>query len=265
MSVSQTVTKKGFERALGAFLTITIVPGEELRALRALALHMLQGHAPQRFEQAKLADTFSSALTALTELPAQFPLDLPPETAMARIDGCYLRHLHGLPINRPEERELAAYLHQLAEQGDLIYAWLLGELALEFGVDVRLRLGLRPLKGSRVHDLYWLTHQFLLATRYLHSPLPGLGFKSRADELAAATAWIVEQKFVDLGAEVAVCLQLTGRRECRETQALVDLILGHQCKDGSVVDPSMEQHDNNIAHTTAAAMLALAGRCRPPT
>lgn len=245
---------------VAAFLRLTATESERARALRALTLHMLAGHAPTFFRRALLEPLLHRAVAALAGVPADLGPELHPDDGMARIDAWYVRRESGLPHPAPDQAALRSYLQAIYRDGYWVHAWLLGEMAHALGVEARLEIPERPLRGrSRLHDLYWLTHLFLLETRYLWQPLPPTGWEARIWELKASTAWMVEQRQVDLGAEAAICLQLAAEHETPEHQSLLALIARHQRADGSVVDPSREETEERIAHATAAGLLALAG------
>lgn len=242
---------------LEAFLNITSVESERMRALRLLTLHMLEGYAQDFFRLYSLDQELQHILTVCEGFAPTFSSGLDPDTALAKIDICYVLHCRKRAYTLPKGVELEGYLDYLKESGDLIYAWLCGELLYRCNLDLRLRLPVRPYKGvSRLHDLYWVTHQFLLATEYLHRPLPRLGWDSRVDDLLESLDWIVSEGLADLGAEVALCLQLAGRG--RVCQPLIDLI-HERSIDGIVVDGLLESTADNHAHTTAAALLAVVG------
>jgi D-amino peptidase len=245
---------------LNAFLRSTSDKWERHRALRALTLHMLEGHTPRFFRDASLHPVLLSAIDALKDIPIIFESGLHPEDGMARVDAWYILQQRGQPATAPDRGMLSSYLEWLVDSGYLVYAWLLGEMAYILGVDARLRVPNRPFRDeSRLIDLYWLTHLFLLETRFLQRRLPTIGWNSRIEELLNATSWIVEQRHVDLGGEVAVCLQLAGRHSSLEHEALIDLIMLNRQPDGTVLDPSAEDSQETAAHSTAAALLALAG------
>ncbi|MFY0583392.1 hypothetical protein ACN28S_62000 [Cystobacter fuscus] len=70
---------------------------------------------------------------------------------------------------------------------------MLGEIAITRGVDARLSMPARAFRGlSRRADLYWLTHLFLLDTRYLRAPLLSPDASAWTEELLAATPELIE-------------------------------------------------------------------------
>jgi D-amino peptidase len=238
------------ERALRAFLSLTEGGDEESRALRALTLHMLEGHAPGVFARLGLGATLEAAVAALAEVPLALPFGLPAEVGMSRVDAWYVLRERGLPHGALEPEVLRAYLEYLNGQEEGLHAWLLGEMAATCGLDVRLSIPERPFRATwRLADLYWLTHLYLLDTRYLRVPLKDPGAAAWTEELLVATPWVVEQGQVDLAAEVAFCLQCAGEAGGGAHPILLSLLLEHQQPDGAMED----------AHATAGALLALAG------
>lgn len=254
------------DRVLKAFLQITLPNNIRNCALRTLTLYMIAGFVPKQFEIWHLADHFTAALAATPTSSIPFTSETTPEDAMAHIDIWYVRKNQGLPYNSLTQQELINYIHSLPSE-DLLHAWLLGELAHALGVDARvteegkvLPYYKRPYRGCNVlKDLYWITHIYLIRTQYLHSPLPFLGFMALNDELLVNTAWVVEHKLVDLGAEIMFCLQKANKEREVPYYELLGLILDHQRVDGTIVDPNIEATPENIAHTTAAALIALLG------
>ena len=238
------------DRALGAFLSLTAGEDDEARALRALTLHMLEGHAPGAFARRGLGPTLEAAVAALAEVPLALPDGLSPDVGMARVDAWYVRRERGLPHTSLEPYLLRAYLEHLDGEGHGLHAWLLGEMAATRGLDVRLSIPARAMRElSRVADLYWLTHLYLLDTRYLRAAPRHPDATAWTEELLIATPWVVEQGNVDLGAELAFCLQCVGEAEGGAHEALLALLERHQLPDGRMED----------AHATAGALLAFAG------
>lgn len=247
-------------RSIEAFLELTEDDSERMRALRLLTLHMLEGYAPKAFRRHAPPLEIERLLKSFENYSASFEPDLTSDDGMARLDICYVLHSRSRKYQIADAAELKRYLEGLIDAGHLIYAWLCGELAFHCGVDVRVKAGIRPFKGvSRLHDLYWVTHQFLLATRYLQRPLPKIGWGFTANELIESIPWIIDERYVDLGAEIALCLQLADKRSAAGYQTLIEFIAGRMRKDGAVVDPAMDESADNIAHTTAASMLVFAG------
>jgi D-amino peptidase len=248
-----------FQRVLEAFLRRTSIKTQWMMALRALTLHMLKGHAPNIFNQASLKLIFEESLKEISKISLALPVDLYPDDGMARIDAWFVLQERNLAYLPPQKEELKAYLQAILDEGYLVHSWLLGEIAFLLGIDVRLPISKRPLKDIEFEaDLYWLTHLFLLETRYLKKQLPRLGWQGRVDELKAATPRIIENEYVDLGAEIAICLQLVLEHRSPEHLSLIKLITDHIEPDGSVVEPVSNTKEAK-AHLAGAAMLALAG------
>ncbi len=224
------------DRALRAFLSLTEGEGDEARALRALTLHMLEGHAPGAFARRGLGPTLESAVAALAEVPLALPPGLDPEVGMARVDAWYVRRERGLPHAPLEPSALRAYLESIDDEGHGIHAWLLGEMAASCGLDVRLLVPERAYRDmSHLVDLYWLTHLYLLDTHYLRAPLRDSRAAAWTEELLVATPWLVEQGHVDLAAEVAFCLQCAGEAGGGAHEALLDVARQAPAVRGSTV------------------------------
>jgi D-amino peptidase len=255
------------ELALEFFLGATAGGRAWERADRALILHMLEGHAPRLFAELRLGPALDDAMRALVSLPGGFPLELHPVEAMARADALYLAAERGAPRTFDADG-LSRYLRRTVA-AEPVFAWLIDEMAAQQGRARTLALPERALRAvSRTHDLYWLTHLYLLATRYLRRPLPQRGWETRTEELCLATPFITSGPLTDLGAEVALCLQLAGEAETGEHGRLLALLRDHQQPDGRVADPSTQgkadgdEADRLRAHTTGAALLAFAGTIR---
>jgi D-amino peptidase len=249
------------ELALRAFLRLTEGSDDESRALRALSLHMLEGHAPRAFARWGLGPTLEQAVEALAAVPRDLGRHVEPGQGMARVDAWYVRHMRGLESAAPPAEELHRYLKLLEAEGLSIYAWLMGELALACGVDVRLPSVERPPRGdSFLVDLYWLTHLFLVDTHYLHRPLSDARAPEWVEELLLTAPRLIAEGQADLAAEVALCLQCAGEAGGGAHEALLELVLRRQQPGGEVKDVVPEEEGAwEVAHTTAAAMLALAG------
>jgi D-amino peptidase len=253
------------ELALRAFLQLTEGSDEQSRVLRALTLHMLEGHAPGAFARWQLGPTLEQAVEALADVPRELGPQVEPGLGMARVDAWYVRHVRGLESAAPPAEQLRRYLELLEAEGFSIYAWLLGELALACGMDVRLTSLERPPRGdSFPEDLYWLTHLFLLDTHYLHRPLSDARVPEWVEELLLFAPRLIAEGQADLGAEVALCLQCAGEAGGGAHEALLEMIVRRQQPSGEVKDVvAQEESAWEVAHTTAAAMLALAGAESP--
>jgi D-amino peptidase len=239
-------------RALAAFLRLTDGDGDDLRALRALTLHMLEGHAPAFFRSAGLAPVAEDAAARLAAVPVDLPAHLPPRQAMDRVDAGYVRFERGL--GHPRLDALPAYVRAIHVQNPL-YAWLLWELGQQIGVCPRVQFPTRPLRRARLPDLYWLTHLFLLETRYLRRRFDPADWASEIEELFLATPEALARGWIDVGAELAMCLQLAGEDDTLEHGRLIAALLAAQRDDGVVIDAQAPEGD---AHATATALLAFA-------
>jgi D-amino peptidase len=239
------------ERALRAFLSLTESGSDASRALRALTLHMLEGHAPRAFARRELGPPLEAAVAALAEVPLALPAGLPPDEGMARVDAWYVRRERGLPHAPLEPQALRAYLEHLDGEDYSLHAWLLGEMAASCGLDVRLSIPERAFRdSSHLADLYWLTHLYLLDTRYLRQAPRDPGVTGWTEELLVATPWVVEQGNVDLAAELAFCLQCGGEAGGGAHAVLLEMLAEHQQPEGDL---------GGDGHATAGALLALAG------
>lgn len=244
------------EKSLAAFLARTAEPTDELRALRPLTLHMLEGLAPRFFAKHGLAKTLDEALAAAGDVPMGIGSVFDAEVLQARIDAWYLRRLRGLPQEGPELRTVRQVLQRLHDSGDVIYAWLLGELAAKAGVDARLEYADRPYRGeSRVHDLYWVTHLVLLDVDYFARPLSHPEASAWLAALLAAAPWVIAHRQWDLAGELVFCLAFAGEAHAAAVDALLALL-----RDGLKPDGAMSDGEDGepTAHATAAALLAFA-------
>lgn len=243
-------------RALEAFLDRTNGKEDWRRADRALTLHMLEGHAPEFFERRKLEPVLQRAVKELAHLEQNYPPELSPDAAMARLDALYVRSERGLEAQLP--LELGGHLEWLRARGEVLHAWLLEELAIQLGAPRKAPPPGRPLRSiNREGDLYWLTHLFLLESRYLRKRLAAGLLACETEELLLAAGWVIENELVELASELAFCLQLANERTCPEHGALLELLARWQQPDGSVRQEL--ETERSRAHTTAGALLAFAG------
>lgn len=244
-----------------AFLRWTDLEAEFPKVLRALILHMLEAYAPAVFRMLGLEGDLQRALADLAPISVELPPDLPPHLGMSRIDAWYIRQRRGLGGGAPDADSLAAYLDSLQQSGRWIHAWLLGEMAHLLGASVPRDRRERPLRGaSRIQDLYWLTHLFLLETDYLERPLPAAGWETAVEELFLAVPWVLAGDHRDLAGEIALCLQLAGEQGSAEHGVLLDFIARSQEPDGSLLDGSMGDPPEVYAdHATGVALLVQAG------
>lgn len=248
------------DKLLTAFFKITASDTERMLALRALTLHMIEGLAPKVYAQYKLKKHFEETLVPLKKIDFSFNEHLPAEEAMARVDTFYLLHIRDLKYIKPLEEDLINYINYVSEHGSTIYAWLLGELAATCGFKTRLNFGIRPFKAEYpTLDIYWITHQMLITTRYFQKPLSTLGWTDRINDLLKATPWLIEEEKVDIGGEVAFCLQAAKKHATDEYKALIEFINENIQPDGLVIDAAMDDSPDNVAHTTAVALVVNAG------
>lgn len=246
-------------KLVGAFLRLTQdEESEQLLALRLLTLHMLEGYVPSAFsadlrgELERLLDRTEGCSLSLTQA-------LDAELVQARADIYYVLARRNRRYVLPLQQDVEACLDYLADSGDLIYAWVCAELLCRCGLNLRFKPLLRPYKGvSRLHDLYWLTHQYLLATEYLHKPLPKLGWQERTSELIGAIDWVTSTSRTDLACEIALCLQLAGYSSHDSYLRLEEFLLSQISEEGILSDPTFVDCVTNQAHTTAAALLVFA-------
>jgi hypothetical protein len=242
-------------RALAAFLRHTDGDADWQLADRALVLHMLEAHAPDFFAAAGLGPTLERAVARLDGLSDALPPDLDPFVAMWRVDGVYVRACRGRP--HPRLAGLPGYVRENGSRAPL-HAWLMWEMATQIGLVERLSFPLRPLRErSRVHDLYCLTHLFLLATWFLRRPLDVAEWAAEIEELLLAAPELVADQRFDLAAEVAFCLQLAGEGDSAENRAILAALVARQETDGTIKNPLPGVADEE-AHTTGTALLALA-------
>jgi D-amino peptidase len=245
---------------VSAFLKITDEPSDHMRALRALVLHMMENYLSVQFHELSLAEELQRALDALSAVPMELSTEVIPDDGMARIDAWYIREQRGLPHNRPTAEMLKDYLQHLSQEGHLSQAWLIGEMAAHFNFNFRITLPIYQLrKHEPIHFYYYLTHHFLLLTRYLQQPLPPDGWQLKLSELLQSVKWIVENRYVDIGGEIALCLQLAGLHNQPEHQMLIEMLLKNQRDDGIVIDPVLQNSRENHAHTTGVAVIAYGG------
>lgn len=235
-------------KALRAFLALTDAPTDETRALRALTLLMLRGHAPAFFRSQRLEPAFAAALDALRAMPLELGA-LPAPVAMARLDALYVLDAVGTP--RTGATGLEATIAACADELPL-WAWLLSQLGAGLGLCAP-----RPPPGGldRLSELYLLTHLLLLETRYLTRPLAPAQLPAVLERLALATDWVIAQGHLDIAAELVFCLRHAGEAPTPELARLTDFLVAAQDEDGAVFEPG----DQGDPHGTAAALLALAG------
>ena len=177
--------------------------------MRTLTLQMLSRLVPLGFVQRGLDELLSASLSACSRVGYSYES---ADRIQAGVDAWYCRQLAGLPHSPPDEGELRAALQWLADDDQLIYAWLIGEQAARCGLEVRVKLEEpRPLREHPLHDAYWLTHLVLLDSDYLARPLRHPDARTWGDELEALVPWLLREPNLDLAGEVALCLRFLGR------------------------------------------------------
>ena len=249
------------EATLAAFLRQTESSSEFARALRALVLHIAETWAPHVFSHLRMQPLLDQVLNALGDIPPRFPPTLKPADGMSRVDAWFIYHRRGLACTAPGPQEFSAYLHHLDAQGYALHAWLLGEMAANVGMDVRLRYPARMFRGrSRLWDLYWLTHEFFLATDFMRQPVGVRSWATQLEELAMATPWAVDNGHADLAAELALCMQMAGEYAAPRHHDLLEFLRSSQGSDGVLYDGSMGDPPETMAdHATGLLFLVYAG------
>jgi D-amino peptidase len=144
-----------------------------------------------------------------------------------------------------------------------VFAWLMGEIAHQIGLPGRLSLPPRAFRRRhRLVDVLWLTHLFLLETRYLRRPLPA-GWGGMTEELVLAVPYLLRDGHLDPAGEVALCLVAAGEDRAPEREVILSALAAHQQPDGSVSEPAhlhpdAGSRDRVHTHCTAVALLAFA-------
>lgn len=244
---------KTAKAALDFFLGATSGTAHWQRALRALTLFMLQGHAPRFFARHRLERAKGPALARLALVPRALPLELGALDAMSRLDAAWVEWASGRTPALPDAAQARAFVAAAKARDGVLWAWVLGELGEQLGLGARLEgLGERPLEGGSEEEvLYWLSHQVLFATRYLSRPLPPGSFAAEAQALGAAVGPLKVVGDADLLAEVAFCLQAIGEPWEPAVEALAPFV-GERGQVG-------KETGYLGAHRAAAAAVALAG------
>ncbi len=176
-------------------------------ALRTLTFHMLSGLAPLGFAERGLGQVLRDSLHACSLVKYSFEN---AEVLQAEVDAWYCRQLAGLPHRPPDADELRAALQWLADDDQLIYAWLIGEQAARCGVDVRVPVAPRPFHQP-LHHAYWLTHLVMLDSDYFARALSHPDAAAWGEELAQLVPWLLREPNLDLAGEVAFCLRFMRR------------------------------------------------------
>ncbi len=258
------------EKVVNRFLTLTNNSELWAKALQAITLHMFSGYAANSFQQFGLDNVLTNVLEQIKETKIELSLDLSPLEGMSLVDIWYVLRERGFICPTPNKEVFKAYLEDLLlKKGEIKYAWLLGEMAYIIGLDVRQEYLKRDYRFFKEHlntidYTYWLTHKYLLGTKYLQCPLPSFGFSNVVTELVNTVEWIIKEGSLDLAAEVAICLNLSQKANTLEYKSLIKIIVDNISEDGTVIDPLLENTPYSIAHTTAAAMITLAAAIDSP-
>ncbi len=257
----ETLVNGDVQRTLDAFLRLTDKATEFSVALRALVLHISEFWAPGAFTRLQMRPLLDRALHALAEIPTVFSPAVAPADGMSRIDAWFILAQRGLSVVAPGRDELSAYLVHLDTRGNALHAWLLGEMAAHLGMDVRLQYPDRMFRGrSRLWDLYWLTHEFFLATDYMRRPDAVETWASQLEELTFAAPWLIAAGHADLAAEVVLCMQMAGEFASARHRELLAFLRSAQQVDGVLPDASMGDPGEVMAdHATGLLFLVYAG------
>jgi D-amino peptidase len=243
---------KTAKAVLDFFLGHTNGPAHWERALRALTLFMVRGHAPGFYAQHKLDRVFTTAVRRLDGIPRDLPAGLAAIDAMSRLDASWVEWAEGKKPALPAAEEARAFLAAVRERDGLLWAWVMSELAVQLGLDCKLTLEKpRPLREvSADEDLYWVTHLVLLETRYFSRPVGKGAFSEEAKELALAVGPALAVKEFDLLGELAFCLQALGA-DFEPAMAFEPLV--------TVKGQVGKETGYSGAHAAASALVALAG------
>lgn len=216
---------------LDDFLAATAGGDTESIPLRALTLHMLQHLAPTLFARRGLTIALKEALERCADVP--MVLTGSGGELEEGLDCWYLRTIRGLEAPAPNREKLAEALRRINDDGEGLYAWLLGEMAARAGVDVRVPFGERPFRDEQTQDAYFLTHEVMLQSDYFAKKIRVFD----ASPLIALVPWLEEEPDADLIGEVAACLKFLGA----DTTAVMKLVAQAEAFD---------------AHSTATLLLA---------
>ncbi|MFT3706980.1 MAG: hypothetical protein QM817_04855 [Archangium sp.] len=209
-----------FER----FLAATDDPSAMHITLRALVFHILEAVAPKFYSARGVAPLHQRSLEQCKDVPYLFDVkeDEDADLIQTGIDAWYLRRARGLPHTPPDRQKLRATLEALRARGDVIYTWLLGELAAHAGVDVRLKFDRSDFKVSRLVEGYYLTHLVMIDSVYFTRPLRHRDAAVWADVIAQMVPWLTRLPNPDLAGEVALCLTFMKRKEAAAARKLIE-------------------------------------------
>lgn len=207
---------------LQTFLDATADDSPVHVTLRGLVFHMLEAVAPKLYGARGLKPLHEAALEGCAHIGYAFDDAEDPDRLQAGIDAWYLRHLRGLPHQKPDRLLLRATLERLNDGGDTIYSWLLGELAARAGLDARLTFTRADFKSSRLHEAYYLTHLVMLDSDYFARPASHADARDWSDALAQLVPWLTRSPNADLAGEVALCLHFLKRPEATAAKKLIE-------------------------------------------
>lgn len=238
--------------ALEQFLARTGGEADWERALRALTLFMVKGHAPRFFGRHQLADPYAAAVARLGPVPRTLPEWLPAIDGMSRIDAAWVEWADGRAPALPDREQARAYLLMAHKRDGALWAWVMSELLVQMGHDCRFTLpgaasGEPP---SEEEELYRLTHDVLLWSRYLSRPVSPGAFPEAVLRLQGAAGAVLVVKQFDLLAELAFCLQALG--------ADFEPAMGFEAEANERGQLGKETGYSG-AHELAAGLVALAG------
>jgi hypothetical protein len=247
--------KSAATAATTAALTLSDSCEPELRVLRALGLHMLEGFAPHFFAQQRLYARKAQAFRALAGVPHHLTPSMSGQQAQDCSDAWFLKQ-HGPRAPRLDSRALQSTLKSLKHRGETADAWI-----IECNVALARSTSLppTPLFRNRLLRLYALAHQVLFATHYFgRQARPSV---RQVGVVTRAAGWVVSQRHVDLAGELLWVLQLVDTAGALFQHPFLKLLLSAQQTDGSVVDDSLEASQAVVAHTSFVAALAFARMC----
>lgn len=216
---------------------------------------MLAGVAPRDFAALGGPEQLSLSLDRLETISTDFPPGLPLDLAMTRLDALYLRALYRRPLPPLDGQLLQAYLDSLGGGSALLATWMMSEQGALLGLLPPVSLSERyPLAASHwVLHLYFLTHVVMLRSRFFAQRLETSEFQEEVVQLQRGVEPTIAAGCWDLLGEIELCLAFLGSSCPKARRALQQA----QRPDGSWREPG--QSFREMAHTTAACSLALAG------
>jgi len=248
------------EKITANFLNLTSSTNLHLKALKALSLHAFEACSKSNFDKLHLKQAIDEVLEKVKDKPINVNNSMELTSVTALMDICYVLCERGFHPVKPIREELTSYVKSVYDNGNILYAWMLGETTHSFGVDARLD----NLKKSQdyyknalsgLEYAYWLSHRFFLESKFLHKKSYS---PSIIADLISLSDLIVEQEKIDLAAQFITCLNHVGKKDVKEYKKLLNIVTDNISGDGLVVDITLEKTEYNIAYTTSTAMLALA-------